>query len=139
MNNNISNLLREFKRKHNCNDEFGIAILIVAIIFNLIGAVTPIIALNIVFQSISTTLVIYEIIRFFSKNLIKRRSENYWFLNLNSSIKNYFKDQKYYIKNAKTHKFFICPNCKQVCRVPKHKGKIKIKCPSCQNTFIKKT
>ena len=31
----------------------------------------------------------------------------------------------------KEHKYFTCPNCKTVCRVPRGKGKIVITCPKC--------
>ena len=31
----------------------------------------------------------------------------------------------------KDHKYFTCPNCRTVCRVPRGKGKIVITCPKC--------
>ena len=31
----------------------------------------------------------------------------------------------------KEHKYFTCPNCRTVCRVPRGKGKIIITCPKC--------
>ena len=38
-------------------------------------------------------------------------------------------------KNA----FFRCPSCKEVVRVPRGKGKIRITCPRCGYAFEKKT
>ena len=31
----------------------------------------------------------------------------------------------------KEHKYFTCPNCHTVCRVPRGKGRIVITCPKC--------
>ena len=37
------------------------------------------------------------------------------------------------------HRYFNCPRCRQVVRVPKGKGKISITCPKCREKFIKQT
>ena len=37
------------------------------------------------------------------------------------------------------YKFFRCPSCRTLLRVPKGKGKIKVVCRKCGNSFIKKT
>lgn len=41
--------------------------------------------------------------------------------------------------DAKTYKYFACPNCSQKIRVPKGHGKIEITCPKCGEKFIKRT
>ena len=42
-------------------------------------------------------------------------------------------------RKDKTHKYYKCPTCKQVVRVPKGRGKIEISCPKCHTKFIKRT
>ena len=39
----------------------------------------------------------------------------------------------------KEHKYYLCPSCKQIVRVPKGRGKITITCPTCKNRFDKKS
>ncbi len=39
----------------------------------------------------------------------------------------------------KDHKYYICPTCKQIVRVPKGKGRIDIRCPRCSTVFEKRT
>ena len=37
------------------------------------------------------------------------------------------------------HRYFDCPKCHQMVRVPRGKGKISITCPRCREKFVKKT
>lgn len=136
MNKKLEEWLRKFKQTHYGNDTLGTIIIVIAIILDFIFLIFPALFF---LQTISLALIIYELTRFFSKNIERRQKENLWFSNIKINIQNYINDQRYYIKNSKTHKFFVCPNCKKICKVPKHKGKIKIKCPNCGTTFIKKT
>ena len=69
----------------------------------------------------------YCIFRTYSRNLEARRRENAMFLN----FLNHLKD--------KDHRYFRCPRCKQTVRVPRGRGKINIRCPKCNERFIKKT
>ncbi len=78
---------------------------------------------------------IIMIYRMFSKNIQKRYQENQKFL----LFKNKFMQNIKRAKTDKNHRIFSCPNCKQKIRVPKHKGKIAIRCPKCNNEFIKRT
>ncbi|MEZ4358292.1 MAG: hypothetical protein R2876_06705 [Eubacteriales bacterium] len=116
-------------------DHISLAVLILAmavnIIFSLVGQPT-----------IGTILVavsfVYVIFRMFSKNVVRRRSENYkfytWFSNLFKRLKGTVNE-----KTDKYHKVFRCPNCGQKLRVPRGKGKINITCNKCQHKFTKKT
>ena len=52
--------------------------------------------------------------------------------------------KKYGVPNSEGEKILSansskCPNCGQKIRVPRHKGKICIKCPKCRIEFVKKT
>lgn len=139
MKNSFEQWAINFKKTHNGNDELGLFYIIISLITNIISLVVGIPAIMAILQFGSMLLMGMAIFRFFSKDKSKRSAENYKLLNLNKNIAQWFRDQKYYAKESKTHKFFVCPKCDTVCRVPKHKGKIKIKCPNCEHTFIKKT
>ena len=39
----------------------------------------------------------------------------------------------------RSHKYYRCPSCKQMVRLPKGKGKIIVTCPSCHQKFEKRT
>ena len=86
------------------------------------------------------TALIYAIFRMFSKNIVKRRRENVWFLSFLYNIKHFFagnlgKNKEKY----EHHKIYSCPKCLMMLRVPKGKGKISITCSRCRYKFIKRT
>lgn len=84
-------------------------------------------------------LLIYSYYRMFSRNVYKRSSENQTFLNKTYKIRHWFYTQKAIFAQRKTHHIYRCPSCKQKIRVPRGKGKIEIRCPKCNTTFIKKS
>ncbi len=77
--------------------------------------------------------------RMFSRNIVKRRAENDRFLRFYAPIKNSISGKGARKRDNKDFKFFKCPGCKNLLRVPKGKGKIQITCPRCGERFEKKT
>lgn len=81
--------------------------------------------------------IIYAYFRMFSRNIYKRSSENQWYLNKTYKLRCFFARQKNMMAQRKTHHIYKCPTCLQKIRVPKGKGRIEIRCPKCNTTFIK--
>ena len=104
-------------------DQLNLAILGLDLILCLVGVITRNGWLNLL-AYIPMILVLY---RMLSKNTYRRYQENRRFLQLLDRIK----DRK--------NRYFHCPKCKQMVRVPKGKGKISITCPRCKEKFVRKT
>jgi hypothetical protein len=79
------------------------------------------------------------IFRMLSRDIQKRRMENDKFVLLLRPVYSWLKQTQNRLKDAKTHRYFICPNCKTRLRVPKGKGRIIITCPKCKTEFAQKT
>ena len=104
-------------------DQLNLAILGLDLILCLVGVFTQNGWLNLL-AHIPMILVLY---RMLSKNTYRRYQENRRFLQLLDRIK----DRK--------NRYFHCPKCKQMVRVPKGKGKISITCPRCKEKFVRTT
>lgn len=92
-----------------------------------------------IFYIVGIALLVYSYFRIFSKNLYKRRAENTAYLQWEYKVKQRFATWKRNMQQRKTHHIYRCPSCKQKIRVPRGKGRIEIRCPKCNQTFIKKS
>ena len=81
--------------------------------------------------SVALVLTLWVVFRMFSRNLQRRRAENAWFLTKFVYPVQRRRSTGRQQRMDKDHKYFTCPNCRTVCRVPRGKGKIVITCPKC--------
>ena len=81
---------------------------------------------------------LFVIFRMFSKNIYARNRENDKYLNFFSPLSQWLK-LKLMSKQDPSNKYFSCPKCKQMVRVPKGHGTVVVTCPNCQNKFEKRT
>lgn len=81
---------------------------------------------------------LFVIFRMFSKNIYARNRENDKYLNFFSPLSRWLK-LKLMSKQDPSNKYFSCPKCKQMVRVPKGHGTVEVTCPNCQNKFEKRT
>lgn len=77
--------------------------------------------------------------RILSKNVTQRYRENVKYLNLSANAKAFFRREINHIRQLKTYRFFKCPGCGQRVRTPRGKGKIRITCPKCGTSFIRRS
>lgn len=83
--------------------------------------------------------MVYAYFRMLSRNLYKRRAENSVYMKYEYKVKQKLATWKRDMKQRKTHHIYKCPSCKQKIRIPRGKGKIEIRCPKCNQTFIKRS
>jgi uncharacterized protein YbaR (Trm112 family) len=129
------NWLKRFMTGRYGGDQLSIVLLITSVLFTLISSLTKLPLLALV-GYIPLGLCIF---RMLSKNVTKRSMENYKFSILVSPVYSWFKKTQQHVLDAKTHKYFKCPNCKAQLRIPKGKGKIVITCPKCKTEFEAKS
>ena len=119
--------LRNFMAGRYGTDKLNMAILCAGLVASLLSVMIRVQPLNLVFWALSYGLMFWAIIRSLSRNTYKRYQENRKFLQIFDRLKD------------REHRYFDCPKCRQMVRVPRGKGKIAITCPRCREKFVKKT
>lgn len=129
-------------------DELSVTLIVTGILSLLAYPIFTADYLRLIFIALGAVLIVIAIFRSLSTNIAKRRYENDSFL---SFFKESSKEEKKRMKeeekakkakrkeDEKVYAYFHCPKCRKELRVPRGKGKIRIKCPNCSEEFIRKT
>ena len=91
-----------------------------------------------ILRFLSIFMLIYCFIRAFSRRRAQRDAENYAYLNYLARRKHSFEAFKDRRRQSRDFKFFKCPGCGAMLRVPRGKGKVHITC-KCGYTLYRKT
>lgn len=119
--------LRTFMVGRYGTDKLNMVILSAGLAACLVSAFVDSVKVNLLLTGVSYGLMIWALYRSFSRNTYKRYQENRKFLQFFDRLKD------------REHRYYDCPKCRQVVRVPRGKGKIAITCPKCKERFVKKT
>lgn len=84
-------------------------------------------------------VLIVSYYRMFSRDIAKRSAENQKFQSYRYRQAVKKQRMKERAEQSKDYKFFKCPKCGVLNRIPRGKGKIQITCPKCGEQFIRKS
>lgn len=88
---------------------------------------------------IAVALIVMCYYRMFSRDIARRSAENQKYLNFRYSLAVKKQRSAHMAAQSKDFKFFKCPKCGVLNRIPRGKGKIEITCPRCGEKFIRKS
>ena len=108
-------------------DKLNIAILVTGLVFSLGASLVRNVLISSLLALISYGLLFWALFRCMSRNTYRRYEENRRFLQYWNCLKD------------RHHRYFTCPKCRQMSRVPRGKGKIMITCPRCGEKFMRKS
>lgn len=128
------NRVQKFMMGRAGSDQLSIFLLFVAMSLTLLSMITGMG----IFSIIGYIPMVLSLYRIFSKDVQKRRMENYKFSMKISPLYSKYSSFKKRAQNRKTHKYFKCSNCKTKLRIPRGSGKVIVTCPNCKLKFIKK-
>lgn len=151
----MNNYRKPFFSGRNGADELSVTLVIISVIVFLAAPIFDEKYIQGIFLLLGGILFVLGLLRSLSTNIGKRRHENQVFLDLFRSETKEEKERRKREEEEKrereklrkerrkeeekTHAFFRCPQCGKELRVPKGKGKIKIRCPNCSHEFIRKS
>ena len=119
--------LQNFMAGRYGTDKLNMLILSVGLAVSLLSVFVQYAPVNLLLVVLSYGLMIWAIFRTLSRNTYRRYQENRRFLQIVGRVKD------------RNNRYFDCPKCRQMVRVPRGKGKISISCPRCHEKFIRKT
>ena len=137
---NFRQKLAQFMYGRNGYDAFNQFLLIASIALMLLGTLfarMPV--LSVLLGMAEWAALIYCLFRTFSRDLYKRQKENAWYYAKRQAFGRWFHSLKDRWQQRKDYKFFRCPSCHALLRVPKGKGKLLLTCRKCGNRFERKT
>ena len=123
----MASALRGFMAGRYGTDRLNMVILCSGLVASNLSVMITAQPVNLIFWALSYILMIWAIFRSLSRNTYKRYQENRKFLQFFDRLRD------------RQHRYFDCPKCRQMVRVPRGKGKIAITCPRCREKFVKKT
>ena len=116
-------------------DQLSRTLMALAMVFIILGLFIR----NSVMQWIPMILLIIVYVRMLSRNTNKRYQENMKYMVYHNKAMSKINGWKDAFACRKTHRIFTCPGCGQKVRVPKGRGTVKVHCPKCSTSFIKKS
>lgn len=123
----ITTGLRNFMQGRYGTDKLNTAILGLGLAVCIVSMFISVPTVNLILTVVSYALMFWAIFRSLSRNSYKRYQENRKYLQFFGRLKD------------REHRYFDCPKCRQMVRVPRGKGKIAITCPRCREKFVRKT
>ena len=82
-----------------------------------------------------TALLVIAMVRFFSRNIYRRRKEEEMLIKIWRQLKAPFRTFARNVKDYPTHIYRKCPYCKANLRLPRRRGKHTVNCPKCHERF----
>lgn len=121
------------------SDQLNRFMLIACAVTMLLAAIIRGTAFGAILWLVCLALIILTYLRMFSKDRYKRSRENTKYLQICHKLKSRFKVLRERWVQRRDFKFFSCPSCRTVLRVPRGKGKVNIVCRKCGTSFQRKT
>lgn len=125
--NKLKEKLRRFMIGRRGADELSFALLIGGVVMMLLTALTGFM----LFDLIGWIFYVWCLFRMFSRNLTKRYEENMKYLALKQSAAQAWTR----LKNIRKYKYFKCPECQSLLRLPRKVGEVTVTCGKCHHSF----
>lgn len=125
--------VHRFMIGRNGADELSFALLIFALIASLISSFF----VNVLFNLLSFVAYFLCLFRMFSRNVEKRRQENWKYVSIRQKVSMAVSQWWIRMKNLRKYKYFKCPECKALLRLPRKVGEVTVTCSKCRHAFRK--
>ncbi len=117
------------------NDQLNQFLLVIGVVSIILDMMTRLR----LFSLVTIICLVLSYYRMLSRDFNRRYEENRKFLSILEPLISKFKGTRGKASQMKSFHIYKCPDCGQKIRVPRGKGKIRIHCPKCGGSFIKRS
>ena len=134
------------------SDQLNTFLMVLSIVLVVVDVVFGFMPINMLAKNITSGIILVGTIAIFavtvwrtlSKNIYKRRRENERFLSFSRAIKRIFTfntstKTKTHNQDTDVYIFRDCTKCSATLRLPRKKGRNRVKCPKCSHSFYVKS
>lgn len=129
--NKVKSALRTFMTGRNGTDQLSIALVQGGLVLYLLGLLFRVGVLGL----LSLAAYAWAIFRMLSRNRVARATENQKYVLGRDRAKTAVLQAWNRLKNLRKYKYFKCPQCGSLLRVPRGTGNVSITCSNCGNAF----
>ena len=130
----IKNGLSKFMTGRNGSDELSLALLIAGLVLSVISSFTG----SSILYFLGLALYFLCIFRIFSRNVAKRYEENRKYVEWSRKLKTSMSQAWVRLKNMRKYKYFKCPECQALLKLPRKVGEVTVTCGKCRHQFKQK-
>lgn len=125
---------QQFMQGRNGADPLSLALTWAGLFFYLVDLFVPLG----LFSLLGLACYVWALFRMFSRNVEKRRAENARYLQLTGALRTQLRQARVRFQKRKEFKYFRCPKCHSILRLPRGVGEVTVTCGKCKNAFEKK-
>jgi len=125
---------RRFMTGRRGGDELSFAMLIAGLIVSLLSSIFG----STLLYFAGMILYILSVFRMFSRNLTKRYEENVKYVAWRQKTRTAASQSIIRLKNMRKYKYFKCPECGALLKLPRKVGEVTVTCGKCRHQFKKK-
>lgn len=140
-NNDFRQKLSDFMQGRYGTDDLARSMTFVVIVLLVVSMICMVAGAQVastVISTIALAVILWTFFRMLSKNVSKRSKENDRWLSMSKTRKQCVRLMRDWKTYHKQYRVFRCPNCGEILKVPRGKGKIRVTCPNCHQKFDKK-
>lgn len=130
----IKNGFRKFMTGRNGSDDLSLALLIAGLVLSLISSIFG----SSLLYLVGLALYIACLFRMFSRNIARRYEENRKYVEWRQKAKTSISQAKVRLMNMRKYKYFKCPECGALLKLPRKVGEVTVTCGKCRHQFKKK-
>ena len=124
---NFRQKLAQFMYGRNGMDAFGRFLLLLAVVLMLLSTL---------FAKVALICCIW---RTFSRDIVKRQQENAAYYEKSRAFRTWCRSLRDRWQQRRDYKFFRCPSCHALLRVPRGRGMLELTCRKCGNRFKRRS